>query len=79
MQNKPIEIHETRLDTTISDGLVSVDSYNVIRGDRNRNGGGVCIYIRRHVNYIPPPDLIPTDLEAVCVEINQVNAQSFII
>ena len=42
-------------------------------------GGGVCIYIRCHVNYTPRPDLVPTDLEAVCVEINQANSQSFII
>ena len=67
------------MDSTISDELVSVDGYNVIRADRDRNGGGVCVYIRRHVNYIPRPDVVPTDLDAVCVEINQVNAQSFII
>ena len=32
-----------------------------------------------HVNYKPRPDLFPSDLEAVCVQINQANAQSFII
>ena len=30
-------------------------------------------------DYTPRPDLVPTDLEAVCVEINQANSQSFII
>ena len=74
-----LAINETRLDSTISDGLVSIDGYNVLRADRDRNGGGVCIYIRCQVNYTPRPDLVPTDLEAVCVEINQANSQSFII
>ena len=36
-----LAINETRLDSTISDGLVSIDGYNVLRADRDRNGGGV--------------------------------------
>ena len=71
-------IHIIILESTICDGLVSIDGYNVLRADRDRNGGGVRIYIRCHVIYIPLPDLVPTDLEAVCVEVNQANAQSFI-
>ena len=31
-------INETRLDSTISDRLVSIDGYNVLRADRDRNG-----------------------------------------
>ena len=50
-----------------------------IRADRNRNGGGVCIYIRCHVNYEKCSDLIPAGLEAVCLEIKQSNSPSFII
>ena len=41
--------------------------------------GGVCIYIRNHVNYVARPDLVLADLEVVCLEIYQVNAQSFVI
>ena len=74
-----LAINETRLDSTNFDELVSIVGYNVLRADRDRNGGGVCIYIRCHVNYTLRPDLVPTDLEAVCVEINQANSQSFII
>ena len=66
-----LAINENRLDSTASDGLVSISGYNVLRTYRDRNGGGVCIYIRCHVNYIPRPDLVPTDLEVFCVEINQ--------
>ena len=72
-------LNETRLDSSISDELVAVDGYDLIRADRNRNGGGVCMYIRCHVNYDKRLDLVPTDLESVCLEINQANSRSFII
>ena len=36
-----LAINETRLDSTISDGLVSIHGYNVLSADRDRNGGGV--------------------------------------
>ena len=74
-----LAVNETRLDSTISDGIVSIEGYDLLRADRNRNGGGVCIYIRRHINYENRPDLVPTGLEAVCVEIKQANSQSFIV
>ena len=47
LHDKKIDIlalNETRLDPSISDGLVSVDGYDLIRADRNRNGGGVCMH-----------------------------------
>ena len=37
-----LALNETRLDNTISDSLVHLPGYNVIRCDRNRSGGGVC-------------------------------------
>ena len=74
-----LAINETRLDPTISDGLVSIEGYDMLRADRNRNGGGVCMYIRCHVNYENRPELVPSDPEAVCVEIKQANSQSFIV
>ena len=33
-----LAINETRLDSTISDGLVSIDGNNVLHADRDRNG-----------------------------------------
>ena len=41
-----LAINETRLDSTISDGLVSIDGYNVLRADRDRNGGW-CLYLHK--------------------------------
>ena len=58
---------------------MSIEGYDILRSDRKRNGGGVCMYIRCHVNYENRPDLIPNDLEAICLEIKQANSKSFII
>ena len=82
LHDKKIDIlalNETRLDPFISDELVSVDGYDLIRADRNRNGGGVCMYARCNINYQNRPDLVPNDLEAISLEIKQANSQSFII
>ena len=73
-----LALNETRLDSSISDDLMSIEGYDILRSDRKRNGGGVCIYVRCHVNYETRPDLIPNDLEAVCLEIKQANSKSFI-
>ena len=74
-----LALNETHLDSSICDELLAVDGYDIIRADRNRNGGGVCIYIRCHVNDEKCSDYIPTGLEAVCLEIKQSNSRSFII
>jgi hypothetical protein len=45
MSNKLFDIFsfsETRLDSTITDNMINIDGY-VIRKDRDRNCGGVCI------------------------------------
>jgi hypothetical protein len=40
-----LAINETRLDCTISDDLVSVPNYDIIRFDRNRNGGAEAVFV----------------------------------
>ena len=48
MTNKFIDLsiafNETRLDPNITDNMISLEGYDVIRKDKSRNGGGVCIY-----------------------------------
>ena len=54
MNSKCIDIllvNETRLDDTISSGEVTVPGYVLERKDRNRDGGGVALYIRNTINY----------------------------
>ena len=40
-----IAISESWLDQTVGDGEIYIDGYCLERKDRNRNGGGVCLYI----------------------------------
>ena len=43
-------LNETRLDKDIDDSEIKVPDYSVIRKHRNRNGGGVAIYIHKDLN-----------------------------
>ena len=42
-----IGITESKLDHTVSDLEVNLPGYDILRCDRNRNGGGVACYIRK--------------------------------
>ena len=46
-----IGLIETKLDATILDGEVNIESYELIRSDRNRHGGGVTCYIKNDVAF----------------------------
>jgi exonuclease III len=41
-----LAINETKLDSTISDSKIYINGYIFIRKDRNRNGGGVALFIK---------------------------------
>ena len=82
MSNKHIDLigfSETRLDSNISDNVIDLDGYDIVRKDRSRNGGGVCIYLRSSINYKIRNDLIPYKLEAVCVEISKPHSRPFLV
>jgi hypothetical protein len=69
MSNKLIDLiafNETRLDSSITNGMIHLNDYDIISKDRSRNGGGVCIYLHSSINYIIRQDLISSELEAVC-------------
>ena len=48
-----LALNETRLDRYYSDDHddVRVNGYKIRRDDRNRRGGGVCIYIKESINF----------------------------
>ena len=71
--------NETRLDPSISDEQVKICGYDLIRKDRSRRGGGVCIFLRSSINYQIRSDLVPNDLEGVCLEIIKPNSRPFIV
>ena len=82
MANKFIDLiafNETRLDANITDNMISIDGYDVVRKDRSRNGGGVCIYLRSSINYKVRNDLVPTELEVVCIEITKPHSKPFLV
>ena len=60
---------ETWLDATVNDNELQIPGFNVIRRDRNRNGGGVALFIRDNIAFNPRPDLAVDGLEATWVEL----------
>ena len=57
-----IAVNETKLDSQIGDNEIQIDGY-IIRKDRNKFGGGVCLYIKNQFEYIVRKDLMPKQLE----------------
>ena len=77
-----LAINETRLHEEISDDVVRIEGYDIVRRDRplnGRNGGGVCFYIRTSVNYIVRKDLEFANLENLSVEIFKPRAKPFVV
>ena len=58
-----------RIDGTVCDSEIKIDNYVVRRQDKNRQGGGVCTYVRNDLAFNPPDDLLHDELEATWIEI----------
>ena len=43
-------LNETRLNSTILNVEIQISGYSLIRRDRDRNGGGVAIYVCNYIN-----------------------------
>ena len=72
MNSKCIDIlavNETRLDDTTSSGEVTVPGYALKRDDRNRDRGGVALYIRNTINYERLFDLECESLEWIGIKV----------
>ena len=65
-------ITETKLDSTFPTSQFLIEGYSEpYRFDRNRNGGGVLIYVREDIPSKPLTDLkLPHDIEGIFVELN---------
>ena len=63
-----IAFTESWLDNTVSDGEICIPGYKVYRKDRNRNGGGIVLFVDEELRRT---DLESTDLEAVWLEIRE--------
>ena len=53
-----LSINETMLDRTISNYEINISGYDIVRKERNRNGGGVALYIRNVIDYKIRNDLM---------------------
>ena len=62
-------LNETRLDETITENEISVPMFNLLRKDRDRNGGGVAIYIKCGIEYQIVDNTALSQLEALCIKI----------
>ena len=58
---------------------MNIDGYEVMRRDRNRNGGGVALYIRSSINYRTRLNLMLGNLETITVEVQKPRAKAFLI
>ena len=58
-----IGITESWLDDSVEDSEVEVCGYTILRHDRNRHGGGVCLYIRSDISFSPRTDLQTDNLD----------------
>ena len=72
-------INETRLDNTINDNIIKIPGYDIVRRDRDRNGGGVAIYVRSIISYKNHIEIIPGNLESICIEIHKPKSKPVLI
>ena len=74
-----IGINETKIDPSIDDSQINVEGYDVIRKDRDLNGGGVALYIHKSLNFKQCDDLYKYEVEVVSAEIKVGNYKPFIV
>ncbi|KAJ8046701.1 RNA-directed DNA polymerase from mobile element jockey [Holothuria leucospilota] len=64
-----IALSETWLDDSVTNAEISIEGYSVLRRDRNRNDGGVCLYVSNKVAFNSRLDLNCDQTEAVWVDL----------
>ena len=64
-----IGITESWLDSSVQDSEVEIPGYVIVRNDRRRDGGGVCLYIRNDLAFNPRSDVNKSDTESLWIEI----------
>ena len=81
-----IDFNETRVDLNINNSIkiaikIAIDqnTYGIVRKVGSRSGRGVIIYLRCLINYKLRHYPIPSELEAVCVEIIWPHSQPFLV
>ena len=63
-------VNETWLDESVSESEIEIAGYSVVRKDRNRNGGGVCFYVKDSLNFHDRKD-IGNGIESIWITVKQ--------
>ena len=73
-----LTLNETRLEPLIDDNEVAIPGYKIYRNDRNKNGGGVAVYVK---DELPEPKvkLGSSNLELLCLEFTPLHAKAFFV
>ena len=65
-----LAMSETHLDSTFEDTSLMIEGFNIYRKDRNAYGGGICIYVQRHLPVKIRHDLMQTDIEVLWLQVH---------
>jgi exonuclease III len=60
---------ETHLDASVNDWQITINGYSLLGRDRNRNGGGVALYIQNHIHFKRRDDNI-CQIEALWAQVH---------
>ena len=74
-----LSINESRLDDNVDESQIKIDGYEIVRNDRNREGGGVAIYYRDYLNVKIRDDLAIPNLEVICLEVNKFKCKPLLV
>ena len=74
-----IGINETRLNNMINDSDIEIDGYEVMHWDRDRNGGGVALYVHKNLDVTKRQDLMDCNVESVSPQVKVGHYRPFII
>ena len=70
---------ETWLDVNIDSGSIAVPGYSrIIRRDRNRHGGGICVYINDQCPALHAKQHEPVDSEVIYIELRLKNSKHLV-
>ena len=64
-----ISVSETWLDNSVTSNEVNIPGYSIERKDRNRQGGGVCIYVRDNLSYNIRNDIDHENIEGIWIDL----------
>jgi len=66
---------ETKIDSSVSNSELFPSSLTVFRKDRTRDGGGVCIAVKSHLNAVECHDLEDSETETIWIQLQGTDHQ----